>query len=138
MDQVLQLNRVKKLPKKGEKVIILELTDIQLHSNVRHTKSIGGAVRRSIEKKKPGRVFTSLETSNSPHDENALKFKIPLATNDPVLKQTIQDYQQQGFRVLLQVPKAGLPIYLGRDAEEFMKSTKGRRVLRKIEKDKKN
>jgi hypothetical protein len=50
MEQSLQLNRVTQLPKKGEKVIVLELTDIQLHSNARPTQSVGGAIRRSIEK----------------------------------------------------------------------------------------
>jgi hypothetical protein len=61
MEQSLQLNRVTQLPKKGEKVIVLELTDIQLHTNARPTQSVGGAIRRSIENNKPGRIFSSLE-----------------------------------------------------------------------------
>lgn len=139
MEQSLQLNRVTQLPKKGEKVIILELTDIQLHSNARPTQSVGGAIRRSIENNKPGRIFSSLEKKQeSSTDQNSIEFTMPFTMNDPVLKQTIHDYQQQGYRVLIQMPKSGLPIHLGKDAVEFMNSTRGKRILRKIKKDKGN
>jgi hypothetical protein len=63
---------------------------------------------------------------------------MPFAMNDPVLKQTIHDYQQQGYRVLIQMPKSGLPIHLGKEAVEFMNSTRGKRILRRIKKDKGN
>ena len=136
MEQSLQLNRVTQLPKKGEKVIVLQLTDIQLHSNARPTQSVGGAIRRSIENNKPGRVFSSFETEKSDESQLALKMKMPFVMNDPALKQAIHDYQRQGYRVMLQIPKAGLPIMLGKDAQEFMRSTKGKRIIRKINKDK--
>ncbi len=137
MEQSLQLNRVTKLPKKGEKVIVLELTDIQLHSNARPTQSVGGAIRRSIENNKPGRIFSSLEKKQeSVADQNSIEFSIPFVMNDPVLKQTIHEYQQQGYRVMIQMPKSGLPIHLGKDAVNFMNSARGKRILRKIKKDK--
>lgn len=137
MEQSLQLNRITQLPKKGEKVIILELTDIQLHSNARPTQSVGGAIRRSIENSKPGRIFSSLEKKQElSNDNSSIEFSMPIAMNDPVLKQTIHDYQQQGYRVLIQAPKAGLPIHLGKDAVEFVNSTRGKRILRKMKRDK--
>jgi len=137
MEQSLQLNRVTQLPKKGEKVIVLELTDIQLHSNARPTQSVGGAIRRSIENNKPGRIFSSLEKKQeSVTDQNSIEFSMPFVMNDPVLKQTIHDYQKQGYRVMIQISKSGLPIHLGKDAVDFMNSTRGKRILRKIEKDK--
>ncbi|HRY62403.1 MAG TPA: hypothetical protein P5056_01375 [Candidatus Paceibacterota bacterium] len=133
----MQLNRVTQLPKKGEKVIVLELTDIQLHSNARPTQSVGGAIRRSIENNKPGRIFSSLEKKQeSVTDQNSIEFSMPFVMNDPVLKQTIHDYQKQGYRVMIQISKSGLPIHLGKDAVDFMNSTRGKRILRKIEKDK--
>ncbi len=137
MEQSLQLNRVTQLPKKGEKVIVLELTDIQLHSNARPTQSVGGAIRRSIENNKPGRIFSSLEKKQeSVTDQNSIEFSMPFVMNDPVLKQTIHDYQKQGYRVMIQISKSGLPIHLGKDAVDFMNSTRGKRILRKIEKNK--
>jgi hypothetical protein len=137
MEQRLQLNRVTQLPKKGEKVIVLKLTDIQLHSNARPTQSVGGAVRRSIENNKPGRIFSSLvKKQESVTNQNSIEFSMPFEMNDPVLKQTIHDYQKQGYRVMIQMPKSGLPIHLGKDAVDFMNSTRGKRILRKIKKDK--
>lgn len=136
MEQNIQLNRVTKLPKKGEKIIVLQLTDIQLHSNVRPTKSVGGAIRRSIENNKPGRIFSSLEKQNLGAVQNSIEFNLPFVMDDPVLKQVIHDYQKQGYRVMLQMPKAGLPVHLGKDAVDFINSIKGKRILRKMKKDK--
>lgn len=137
MEEILQLNRVSKLPEKGEKLIILELTDIQLHSNARPTKSVGGAIRRSIENNKPGRIFSSLENkTETDTNQNSIVFKMPFAMDDPVLMQTIRDYQKQGYRVMLKIPKTDLPMSLGKDVNEFMNSTRGKRIFRKRKKDK--
>ena len=135
MEQILQLNKVTQLPKKGEKVIVLELTDIQLHTNARPTQSVGGVIQRSIEHNKPGRIFSSLEKrQESVADQNSIEFSMPFVMNDPVLKQTIHEYQKQGYRVMIQMPKSGLPIHLSKDAVDFMSSTRGKRILRKIKK----
>lgn len=133
MEQILQLNKVTKPIKKGEKIIVLELTDIQLHTNARPTQSVGGAIQRSIEQNKPGRIFSSLEKPQE--SSTSIKVKFPFGMNDPVLKQTIRDYQTQGYRVMLKVPKSGLPVYLGKDGVDFMNSTRAKRILRKIKKD---
>lgn len=136
MEQVLQLNEVTQYPKKDEKVIIIKLTDIQLHSNVRPTQSVGNAIRRSIANNKPGRIFSSFKEQKSDTNQNSIKFDMSPMMNDPVLKQTIHDYQKQGYRVMIQVPKSGLPIHLSKDTAEFLNSTRGKRILRKIKKDK--
>lgn len=137
MEQRLQFNKVAQPFKKGEKIIILEITDIQLHSNARPTQSVGGAIRRSIENNKPGRIFSSLQTEQeSSANQNSIELTMSFAMNDPVLKQAIHDYQQQGYRVIIRMPHSGLPIRLGKDAVEFMNSTRGKRIWRKMEKDK--
>ncbi|TXH01631.1 MAG: hypothetical protein E6P95_01460 [Candidatus Moraniibacteriota bacterium] len=137
MEQRLQLNKVTQLPKKGEKLIVLELTDVQLHTNVRPTKSIGGVVERSIDYKKPGRINSPLKKpSESDIATKSIPITLPFLMEDPSLKQAIHKYQQQGYRVMLKMPKEGLPIYLGKDAVDFMKSTTSRRLLRKIKRDK--
>ncbi len=133
MEQILQLNKVTQPLQKGEKVIVLELTDIQLHTNARPTQSVGGAIQRSIEQNKPGRIFSSLE---KPQESSAsIKVKFPFEMNDPVLKQTIHDYQKQGYRVILKVPESGLPVFLGKDSINFMNSTRAKRILRRINKE---
>lgn len=136
MEQKLQLNKVTELPKKGEKVIVLELTDIQLHSNVRPTKSVGAVIERSIKHSEPGRIYSPLEKpKNSDISQNSIPFTLPFSMEDPTLKQTIQKYQQQGYRVLMKIPKEGLPVRLGKDAVDFMRSTTARRILRRVKRE---
>lgn len=132
MEQMLQLNRVTKPIKQGEKIIILELTDIQLHMKSRPTKSIGGAVQRSIEHNQPGRVFSPLKMASGTKS-NELTVQLPFAANDPKLQEAVRQYQQQGYRVMLKVPH-NLPIKLGKDATEFLGSKNGKRLLRGMEK----
>lgn len=133
MEQRLQLNKVTQPLKEGEKIVVLELTDIQLHTNARPTQSVGGAIQRSVEQNKPGRIFSSLEKPQE--SSTSIKVKFPFEMNDPVLKQTIRDYQMQGYRVMLKVPESGLPVFLGKDSIDFMNSTRAKRILRRINKD---
>ena len=134
MEQVLQLHRVTEPIKKGEKVIILELTDIQLHTNARSTQSVGGVVQRSIEQNKPGRIFSPLEAPNPASDaEQSIKVQLPFGVNDPKLQETICHYKHLGYRVMMRVPNH-MPIKLGKDAVEFMNSKNGKRVIRGLEK----
>lgn len=134
MEQILQLNRVTKPIKKGEKVIVLELTDIQLHMNARPTPSVGAVVQRSIEHSKEGRIFSPLQAPKSEDgDSNSIHVELPFGVNDPKLQEAVCHYQQLGYRVMLGVPKH-MPIKLGRDVEEFMKSKNGKRLIRGLEK----
>lgn len=138
MEQILQLNRVTKPIKKGEKVIVLELTDIQLHMNARPTPSVGAVVQRSIEHNKEGRIFSPLQAPKSEDDDsNSIRVELPFGVNDPKLQEAVRHYQQLGYRVMLGVPKH-MPIKLGRDAEEFMKSKNGKRLIRGLEKKQPN
>ncbi len=129
MEQMLQLNRVTKPIEQGEKIIVLELTDIQLHMKSRPTKSIGGAVQRSIEHNQPGRVFSPLKMASGSKDDNELTVQLPFAANDPKLQEAVRQYQQQGYRVMLKVPH-NLPIRLSKDSTEFLGSKNGKRLLR--------
>lgn len=133
MEQMLQLNRVTKPIEQGEKVIVLELTDIQLHMKSRPTKSIGGAVQRSIEHNQPGRVFSPLKMASDDKDSNELTVQLPFAANDLKLQEAVREYQQQGYRVMLKVPH-NMPIKLGKDTTEFLSSKNGKRLLRGMEK----
>lgn len=135
MEQMLQLNRVTKPIKKGEKVIVLELTDIQLHMNARLTPSVGAVVQRSIEHNKQGRIFSSLPTPKPESDDsNSIHIELPFGASDPKLAEAVRHYQQLGYRVMLGVPKH-MPIKLGRDATEFMNSKNGQRLIRGLKKE---
>jgi hypothetical protein len=134
MEQVLQLKPISKPIKKGEKVIVLELTDIQLHMNARPTPSVGAVVQRSIEHNKQGRIFSPLPAPKlEGGDSNSIHVELPFGVNDPKLQEAVRHYQRLGYRVMLGVTQH-MPIKLGRDAEEFMKSKNGKRLIRGLEK----
>lgn len=135
MEQILQLNRVTKPIKKSEKVIVLELTDIQLHMNARLTPSVGAVVQRSIEHNKEGRIFSPLQAPKpGSGDSNSIHVELPFGVNDPKLQEAVRHYKKLGYRVMLQVPDH-MPIRLGKDAQEFMKSKNGKRLIRGLEKN---
>jgi hypothetical protein len=110
------------------------LTDIQLHTNARLTPSASKTIKRSIESNQPGRIFSPLKRTVEVIENNTV-ISIQELFNPDQLKSLVQEYQKQGKRVFIAKPKNGIPAALGRDAVEFMNSVKGRRSLRRLEKE---
>jgi len=117
--------------KDGMKYIILHLTDIQLHTIKMKESSIGKKISESLETGHPNRIYSML-----PH-ETAMDKKLVILNmikNDLTLLKTIQDYERNGYKVLIEIPKVGLPIIPGKDTVEFLQSVNGRRIIRGLEK----
>lgn len=112
--------------------IIIELTDIQLHTNARVTQSVGKTIERSIESKQPGRIFFSNEKHVRVLENNTVTFSAPIFDPNQMYSM-IDNYRKQGKRVFIRKPKE-MPIFAGKDTIEFMDSVKGKRVLRRLEK----
>src|SRR3989338_5554966 len=112
----------------GVKYIVLKLTDIKIHTRVMDPSSMGKNIKKSLDSGQAGRIYSSL-----PKPDNAENMRLTIldiTKKDPVLLKTIQDYEKKGYRILIEVPKAGLPVYFGEDAVEFIKSKNGQRVIR--------
>ncbi|MEZ4211115.1 MAG: hypothetical protein R3B39_02405 [Candidatus Paceibacterota bacterium] len=62
-------------------------------------------------------------------------FALELLKRDPDFLKMIQKEQSQGYRVLIQLPKDGIPMVAGDDTIEFLKSKNGKRLLRGFEKE---
>jgi hypothetical protein len=136
MEYQLQINEPKTGPNKGD--IILEITDVMLHSTLKETKSVGKIIDRSIEQNQPGRIYSKIETnnlSNENTDNNKIQF-LNMVKEDPNMIAMLQKYNQQGKRVFFHFPKEGVPIFAGKDTKEFMKSKNGKRIIRGIAKNK--
>lgn len=132
MEQKLVLHPAIHRPCNGD--IILKLTDIQFHTNARMTPSSSKTIKRSIESNQPGRIFSPLKSTVRVIENNTV-ISIQELFNPDQLKSLVQEYQKQGKRVFIAKPKNGIPATLGRDAVEFMNSVKGRRALRRLEKE---
>lgn len=133
MEQKLVLHPAIHKPSNGD--IILQLTDIQLHTNARMTPSASKTIKRSIESNQPGRIFSPLKSTVEVIENNTV-ISIKELFNPDQLKSLVQEYQKQGKRVFIAKPNNGIPATLGRDAVEFMNSIKGKRALRRLEKQK--
>jgi hypothetical protein len=119
--------------KAGFKYKIIQLTDFALHTNaMRSTQFPARKVKDSFETNESGRIYSSIEKK---HDTP--KFPIvDMLRNDPEFVQYIQDEEKDGYKILLAVPKAGIPVVLGKDTVDFMNSVKGKRILRRLYKNK--
>lgn len=126
--------------KDGQKYKIIQITDITLHSPGRRpTKSVGEKVKKAFDKNEPGRIYQNLEKIDSDTEQHEGYFKISILDQihkDPSFMKMLKEEESKGYKVLLSIPKDGIPIYEGKDSKEFIDSKKGKRILRKIAKDK--
>jgi len=128
MEYKLEINKPKSGPNKGD--IILSITDIQLHTAKKRQGSIGKTIKQSVEKNQPGRIYSNIEEKqgNEPTLESLL-------LKDPELIETIRGYNEQGKRVFIKVLK-DVPLLTGKDTNEFVKSKRGKRIIRGLAKNK--
>jgi hypothetical protein len=126
-----ELRLHKPLTHPGPNDVIIALTDIQLHTNARPTGSLIRNVLKAIRNKTPGRIFFPIQNKVNQED-NVVRFDSTFPNNE--LMEFVRKCRAEGKRVFLQKPSAPLPVYAGKDTEEFMKSTKGQRILRRFRK----
>lgn len=55
---------------------------------------------------------------------------------DLELVKVIQQEEASGYKVLIAVPKGGIPVFAGEDTVQFMNSKNGKRILRGLAKQK--
>jgi len=115
-------------PNQGD--VIIEITDVQFHTtNMRGTGSIGKTIKKSIERKQPGRIYFPLSGKDQTEKESIAS---GINMQDPSLQKMIEEYQKQGKRVFLKIPNNTIPVFPGKDTTEFINSTKGGRISRKL------
>lgn len=120
--------------KDGVKYKIIQITDIALHTSQKTpTPSVGKKVQKAFEKNKPDRIYSNLEKPEVTGDG---LITLDLLKMDPDFVKMVQAEEAQGYKVLIQLPKAGVPIFAGKDTVEFMNSKNGKRLTRGIAKEK--
>jgi hypothetical protein len=119
--------------KDGVKYKIIELTDIQLHTTFKEPSSVGKNFKKTLETDQPVRIYSPLLKQNLINDRFTI---LDVVKKDPVLLKTVQDYEKDGFKVLISIPKVGVPLSYGKDTVEFINSKNGQRVIRGLAKNK--
>lgn len=131
MEQQLQLKPFAG-KKEGFRYKILEITDFALHTTkMRSTENVGQKIETSIENHTPGRIYMSKQGGLK---DGLVDFNV--LNKNPDLVRFIQEQEKQGIKILLHIPQSGVPIYPGKDTIKFIESVKGKRILRRLNKNK--
>lgn len=123
---------------KNIKYEVLRITDINLHGNQkRPTQNQGKKIVKALERSEPVRTYHKHEDVTQVN-ENTITSKIDMLSflnNDPHFTEYIEKAKDAGKEVLLAFPADGIPIYLGKDAVEFMEGTPAYRKTRFAQKN---
>lgn len=119
----------------GVKYKVIQLTDIKFHTAPKKpTPSLGKKVRESFRNNTPGRIYNHLPKPLKMQNDNS--FTLQALQFDPDFMKMIREEEAKGYKVVIAMPKAGIPALLGEDTIEFLGSKNGKRLLRGIDKKK--
>lgn len=106
---------------KTEEFYDVILTDIQFHTQKpAKPRSFLHSILRSIRNNKPGRAYS---TDIKLNPDGTMHFSIPLESK---LGQEMERAKRLGKQIRILTPKIGVPVYLGKDAEEKLDALKKR------------
>lgn len=108
----------------------IEITDVTFHTaHRRPTESIFAKFLKAFKVNKAGRAY-------QPYDQKAFYnprgYVLEMIKRDPDILKYIQDEEKNGYKVLIQLPRDGIPKLVGEDTLEFIESKNGKRLLRKL------
>ncbi len=120
-------------PVHGQKYKVIEITDFLVHTT-KHPplKSVGRKVAKAFRKDEPGRIY-SPTTGDIGKDWSVFAENLQ---KDPSFVEYVQQEQSNGYKVVLQIPKEGVPVKFGPDTQQFLASKSGKRLLRRLAKEK--
>jgi hypothetical protein len=120
--------------KNGVKYKIIQITDIAIHTAKKTpTSSITRKFQEAFTNDKPDRIYSKIEKPTI--SENGA-FTLDLLKTDPDFVKMVQEEELKGFKVMIALPKNGIPIFAGKDTVEFINSKNGKRIIRGLAKEK--
>lgn len=103
------------------------ITDLMLHTAPKRKTSL------KLDNLIPNKADRSYSPIEKPSTYKDGSYSINLGTDIPKI---IEDGEKQGYKVNILIPKDGIPVFAGKDTLEFIESKNGKRILRKLAKDK--
>jgi hypothetical protein len=120
--------------KDGVKYKVIQITDVALHTTRKTpTPLVGKKIQDALEKNKPDRIYSHME---KPVISDNRTFTINMLKTDSDFMRMVQEEEAKGYKVLISLPKEGIPVVLGKDTVEFINSKNGKRILRGLAKEK--
>ena len=131
--------QIKPYQKDDRKVKVIQLTDITFHtSHKRPTKHIGNKIKKAFDENKSGRFYEPLKNDQLESiEDNKIKMQsniLDYVMHDPDMLEYIKKEEAKGYKIVIELPKDGLPVLIGKDTQEFIESKKGKRILRRLDK----
>lgn len=120
------------IPKKGDKYVLIRITDISFHSTEKRPTSIGLEIANNIEEGTASRIFIPLKNNISIDNTSSIT---EFLQNDPSFINMMREEQEKGYKVLIKLPEGGIPVTSSKDTEEFITSKNGKRVIRGLAKN---
>lgn len=121
---------------KNGKYKMIQITDITLHTSPKkEDQSIGKKIRKSFTLNQPGRLYSPI-TSASEELPEGKTLILNLLYRDPEFLKFVQEEKSKGYKILLGFPKEGIPAMIGKDSQEFLNGVKGKRIIRRLMKNK--
>lgn len=106
------------------------LSDIQLHNTLpRKPLPWYRAIIKSFRNKKPGRFYTKDFSVEKTNETSKFRLSIPLSKE---IEEKVEEANKLGKKIRIITPENGIPIYLGKDTIEFLKSKQGKRLTNKF------
>ncbi|MFA5029617.1 MAG: hypothetical protein WC518_02575 [Patescibacteria group bacterium] len=122
--------------KDGQKYKIIQLTDIALHTAKKQaTRSIGKKIKELFDFKKPIRIYSPIQLNKQGNQTDKNSFTVEVLRQDPDFQEMVRNQEANGYKILLEVSKGGIPVVMGKDTQVFIKSKNGQRILRKFAKN---
>lgn len=130
MDQILVAKPF--VRKEGVNYRIIQLTDTAAHTRAKTpTPSLGKKIQKTADNE-PGRLYFPVDPFLL---TNPREYILSQLQQDADFRKMVQEEEAKGWKVVIALPKDGIPVELGRDAVEFLNSKNGKRLLRGIAKE---
>lgn len=124
--------------KPGMKYKTILLTDLTLHTAPKRASTFLGKIKKAFDMiGHPGRIYQPMPKPEL-KEESPGTFKMGILSylqNDPELIKYVTEEQKKGVEIVFQIPKAGLPVFAGKDTVEFINSKNGQRTIRGLAKN---
>lgn len=121
----------------GVKYKVIKITDFTFHtSEKRFTRSFAEKIKEMFKFKKPIKIYGPVTYQDTPDPNKRNLFTLNLLNQDPDFIKMVKEEENNGYKILIELPAEGVPILAGEDTKEFANSIKGKRILRRLAKEK--
>lgn len=122
--------------KPGMKYKTILLTDFTFHTAPKRPSTFLGKIKRAFGMiGSPGRIYQSIPKPNEENQNVSGLGILDSLKDDPEFIKYVTEEQKKGVEIVFQIPKAGLPVFAGKDTVEFISSKNGQRIIRGLMKN---